>query len=444
MSVTTDRSEDTPPRIPLQPYLYRDTLGWYLGVSAYWFATSFKWFILFLLLSEQIKRVVPQGTENSYWGAVVALGAAEAMIGPALFGYWSDRLSSRWGKRRPFLAVGAGLTALALLFLGKAESLWMMVVGYLLLQISDDVATGPYAALIPDQVPEEKRGRASGVLSQLQLLAQIGAAVVGLALSKSFFVLYAVIAVINVVCALITLFTVRERPFDRPIRVVLSKGDKEPGLSAKARRGLKNWLAPWQTPDFRWVWFTRFLVALGFYLLTLYARNYLDSRVKVFQLFGVTLKSALEAAIVVALIISLSGAVSAIVAGKRADRIGRKKVIVASGWVMFAALVPFALIPNYQVIAALAAVFGAGYGAYLSASWALAADVLPSEEDSGKDMGIWQASVSTPQIISGLVGLLVDAINRGTPGMGYTAAFLLSAMAFLTGSLLVTRVRGSR
>ena len=58
-------------------------------------------------------------------------------------------------------------------------------------------------------------------------------------------------------------------------------------------------------------------------------------------------------------------------------------------------------------------------------------------------MGIWQASVSTPQILTGAVGLLVDAGNRVSGGMGYTLAFLISSAAFLTGCLLVTRVKGS-
>ena len=59
-------------------------------------------------------------------------------------------------------------------------------------------------------------------------------------------------------------------------------------------------------------------------------------------------------------------------------------------------------------------------------------------------MGIWQASVSTPQVLTGAVGLLVDAGNKFSSGLGYTIAFLLSSIAFLTGCLLVTRIKGSR
>ncbi len=453
MSTTTTTVSDAPPAPVLEgtpPAPFQDTTGWYLSVSAYWFAVSFKWFILFLLLPIQVGALVSGGTKNSAWGMVVALGAAEAMIGPALFGYWSDRSRSRWGRRRPFIAVGAALTALALLFLGQASALWMMVVGYLFLQISDDVATGPYAALVPDLVPEENRGRASGVLSLLQQVAQIVAAVVGIALGANFFLIYASIAVINVMCALIVLATIREPRFvpsaaqedARAAATALADSDRRPG--ARLARGAQRWVEPWRSPDFRWVWFTRFLSAFGFYLILLYVVNYLTDRVRTFDLpGGLRLNKPFEAAVAVALTISLTAAVSALLGGRLADRLGRKRVIVLSGWLMFVVLVPFAFLPVYAAIVPLAAIFGLGYGAYLSASWALASDVLPSKEDTAKDMGIWQMSVATPQVLTGLAGLIVDWGNRQQAGLGYTFAFLLAAFAFLAGSLIVTRVRGS-
>jgi MFS family permease len=111
---------------------------------------------------------------------------------------------------------------------------------------------------------------------------------------------------------------------------------------------------------------------------------------------------------------------------------------------MFTTLIPFALIPRFDAILIIAALFGAAYGVYMASSVALVADVLPDAESSGKDMGIWQASVSSPQIVSGLCGVVVDVVNRQRPGLGYTTAFLISACAFLLGCQLVRRIKGSR
>lgn len=413
---------------------FRDTILWYWGTGAYWFATSLKWFVLFLLQPLQVAEVVPGGVKNGSWGIIVAIGAFEAMIGPALMGWLSDRTRTRFGRRRPFLAVGAALTTLALLFLGQANSLVIMAIAYLCLQLSDDVATGPYAALIYDQVPQNHRGKASGILSLLQLLAQIVAVGIGLALGK-IALIYMAVAAINLVCALITLAIWQEPPVAESIR---RKGDSPlAGLSPQA------WIAPFRSPDFRWVWLTRFLVAFGFYLILLYVSNYLSDRVGRLLLFGIDLKEPKNGALAAALGISLMGAIGSGIASALIDKLGRKRIIVLTGWVMAGALVPFALIPNFTLIFLVALVFGLAYGVYLSASLALAADVLPDPEAAAKDMGIWQASVSTPQILTGAVGLLVDAGNRMSGGLGYTLAFLISSVAFLVGCLLVTRVKGS-
>jgi MFS family permease len=184
-------------------------------------------------------------------------------------------------------------------------------------------------------------------------------------------------------------------------------------------------------------------VAFGFYLILLYVSNYLSDRVSQLTLFGLNLGSPKNGALAAALAISLSGAIGSGIAARLVDTLGRKKSIGLCGWVMAGALIPFALIPNFTVIFCVALVFGLAYGIYLSASYALAADVLPDPESAAKDMGIWQASVSTPQVLTGAVGLLVDAGNKLEPGQGYTLAFLISSAAFLTGCLLVTRVKGS-
>lgn len=420
--------------------VYRPGLGWQLGMSSLWFATSFKWFILFFLLAGQVEKVVPGGEKNTYWGLIVAIGAIEAMIGPGLYGYLSDRCRSRFGRRRPFIAVGGALTALSLLFLGAADQFWMFVVGYLLLQISDDIGTGPYSALIPDYVPEQERGRAAGMMGLLRLTAQVAAAAAGLALGGNIMILYVVMAALNIVTALWVVWTVKEPampPSEKP--------------SGGAKGGLKSFAAnlwrPFQSADFRWVWITSFLNAFGFYLILIYLRFYLKDRV--LDVEGIAPDKVdgyvLAKSVTLSVIISLTGGISAFVAGKVADRVGRKKVVIASGVLMFCTLVPFALIPSYTMMIGLAVLFGVGYGAYLSSDWALVSDILESSATSGKDMGLWQMSVATPQLVTGGLGVGIDWLNRQThPNFyGYSVAFLIAAFGFLFGSTLVKRVKGS-
>jgi len=407
-----------------------DSPSWYLRTGAVWFAVSFKWFALFLLQPFQLAKLVPGGEQNTAWGTIVAVGAIEAMFGPALMGWLSDRTRTRWGRRKPFLVSGAILTSVALLFLANASNLWEMAAAYLLLQIGDDIATGPYSSFVPETVPEDRRGRASAVLGVLQLVAQVVAVGIGLALSDIGRV-YTVASILNIVCAVIT------------IGALPTEAITEPCVATKKTFHWNDIAAPFRNPDFRWTWITRFLVAFGFYLILIYVGNFLKDEVPDLRLLSWNLGEPSRAALVAAVVIALTGAVGAWAAGNPTDR-SRKRVIVACGWVMFATIATFAFVRDFTAMVGIAAVFGVAYGAYQTASWALASDVLPDSRSTAKDMGIWQASIATPQVLHLMVGRLIDSGNRASGGLGYTVAFLIAAVGFLMGCLLVGRVRKTR
>jgi MFS family permease len=439
---------------------FREHPGWYLGVSTYWFATSMKWFVLLLVvLPAQVASVVPDHLKNTYWGSVFLIGALWAVVGPAIFGDLSDRFRSRFGRRRPFIAAGAALTvgAMAVLALVRQDpaapapasvdfgALGILIFGYLLLQVSDDVATGPYSAIVPEMVPEGRRGYASGILGIARLLAQVVGGVAVFALGGNWIHLYLMLALLNAVCAGWVIWTIR--------------GDVSPAEEALPRREsfFAGWLKPWRSRDFRWVFASSLLLALAFYLVQPYLQNYLRDVIVDFRLFGFDLgsaraeveadrtKAAARATAVLALSISLFGAVGAAFSSRLADRFGRKPLLYASGAVMFVALVPFALVRDYAYLVLLGGLFGLGYGTRVSAEWALVSDVLPDAgEEAGKNMGLWQMSQSSVQILAGGAGALIDAANRHRFALGYTGAFIMAAVFFVMSTYLVRFVRGSR
>lgn len=419
------------------PNGFRDRTSWYAGLSAYWFATSFKWFILLLVvLPGQVKDIVPGGEKGTYWGMVFAIGATWAIIGPSLFGYISDRTGfGRNGNRRaPWITIGASLTVVALVLLAGANQLWTIVAGYLLLQVADDVGTGPYSALIPELVPEEFRGKASGWLGLATNAGQIAIGILALVLGDVTRI-YIAIAVVNILGAWWVVHTIRNvQPLAPP------ENPQRPTLKGF----IQGWIEPWRSRDFFWVWFTRFLNAFGFYLVVNYLRFYLADSVSSFRLFGIGLGDDGMATNVLALTISLLGIFGALYAAKVSDGWGRKRVIYVAGTLMSAVIVPAALVHDFTFIWIMAVLFGIGYGMYLSADWALVSDVLPNKDEAGKDMGVWQMSNSVVQIFTGAAGALVDWGNRQGRGNGYTIAFLVSAVAFFLSTVLVRQVRGSR
>ncbi len=416
--------------------MFQNRFGWYARISAYWFATSFKWFLAFLLIPAKVNDIMPKGEQNATWGMILAIGAAEATIGPALMGWLSDRTSTKWGRRRPWIFSGALLTCVACGILGTAMTVPALVIGYLILQIADDIGTGPYSAIVPEFVPEEHRGRASGVLGMLNFSAQVIAAMVafiGIKMAIPHTILFGSIAVLHLVCMALVVTALKEEPFPK---VVARKFNAE------------IWISPWRDANFRWVWAIRFLVAFGFYILTAFGQNYLKDVIQNFSplppLSDDPKDAATLAAVVVIVVLSLTAIGGALIGGRLADKVGRVRVIQVAGLIMFAAILPFAFTHSFAVILALALIFGVGYGAFSSADWALVADVLPNDADMAKDMGIWQSSIALPQIFNGLLGTQIDRMNGPSGTSGYSFAFALASVLFIAGSAGVMFVKLKR
>ena len=147
----------------------------------------------------------------------------------------------------------------------------------------------------------------------------------------------------------------------------------------------------------------------------------------------------------------LLGAVApSLIAGILSDRFGRKIIVYLSNGLQ--ALVPITLVffTSFDFAILMGILFGIGYGAYQSVDWAMASDVLPSEFDYAKDMGVWHIAWTLPQVIATpIAGLLLDnfqAIGRqhGQPTLGYTVIFFLAAFYLVFGTVLVRRVRKVR
>ena len=404
---------------------------WLATLSAYWFASSFKWFILLVVvLPTQVEHIVPAGERNSAWGMVFGLGAIWAIFGPSIFGYWSDRLRTR----RNFILWGGALTLIALFVLATSTSLYQLAAGYLLLQVSDDVGTGPYDAVIPDLVPRKLRGLASGFVNVASLLGQVTVATAAIFLAGNVGAIYGLIALVTAAGAFVTFRSINPTHEHAPVST---------GQQPFFKGLIKGWVEPWRHSNFAWVWFTRFLFSLGLYLVQPYLKFYISDSLSVFRLCGRDVGGPAAATSLLILTISIAGAASAVYGGRVSDRIGRKAVIYFSGALMSIVLLPFLLVHDLTLLWLLSIPFGVGFGAYLSASMAMAVDALPSEKSHGKDMGIWQMSISSVQILAGSAGLLVDYGNRVHPIFGYQLVFALASGLFVLGTALAFKVRPS-
>ena len=73
------------------------------ALSLYWFATNAHWTaILITLLPLQAEQIGGAEFKGTTLGQILAIGALVSMIVAPLFGAWSDRVRTRWGRRKPF------------------------------------------------------------------------------------------------------------------------------------------------------------------------------------------------------------------------------------------------------------------------------------------------------------------------------------------------------
>ncbi len=75
-----------------------------------------------------------------------------------IIGYYSDRTwHRRWGRRRPFFAIGAILATIALFAMPNSTELWMAVIMLWLMDASINISMEPFRAFVGDMLPNEQR-----------------------------------------------------------------------------------------------------------------------------------------------------------------------------------------------------------------------------------------------------------------------------------------------
>ena len=102
----------------------------HLAQSSFWFGNFFLWIPLTsVLLQIQVDTFAPKGSENTMIGIALGLGGVLAMSVPPLVGAFSDRLTTRWGRRRPIMFAGIAGAMVGLAIIASAPNYVVLVVG---------------------------------------------------------------------------------------------------------------------------------------------------------------------------------------------------------------------------------------------------------------------------------------------------------------------------
>jgi len=393
------------------------------------FATA--WLGIWMAQLTPVQLLLPQQIEAqlnaTYWvdnvvafGIVSGIAGLCALVAYPLTGALSDRTTSRFGRRRPWIAGGAVLFAAALLLLGLQSTMVGIGVFWALALTGFCVLTAALTATISDQVPVDQRGFVSGWISAPQAIGTILGLVLVTELFVGQFLGYAVMAVLLLL--LVVPFLVFTKDTVLPSAEKLTWGAFVEGF----------WISPRRYPDFGWTLLSRILVNFGNAFGTALLFQFLQ--------YGLRVDDAEGTLIMLTLVYMVFVIVASLALGKLSDRLGRRRpfVFMAAALQGVAALL-LAFVPDLGVAFVAAGLLGLGYGCFLSVDQALATQVLPDPHTRGKDLGIMNIATAVPQAMAPLLGALIVAALAG-----FTGLFVLSAVAALLGALAVLPIRSVR
>ncbi|WP_083701699.1 MFS transporter [Tersicoccus sp. Bi-70] len=385
-----------------------------LGVNAVLFACI----KIYLALQAQ---QFDAGQKEAVLALVTGVGAAVSLVANPVFGAVSDRTVSRFGRRVPWVVIGAGIAVVGLLVLAVSPGIGVMVVGWSLVQAGCNAMTAALTAAVPDRVPRRQRGRVGGWIA-LGTTTGILLGMVIANVARDLLPGYLLCAAVIVVLAVPYLRGSRDVPLQRHERPEASTRELLTGF----------WISPRRHPDFGWAWITRFLVFLGNSMFTLYLLYFLQDAVHhPDPTFGVLVLTGCYVAAVL---------VTAVIAGPASDRIGRRKpFVIGASLVIAAASLIAAFVPTFSGALVAAIVLGIGFGAYLAVDFALLTEVLPAAANRGRDMGVINIAASLPQVLAPVI-----AWPLVTSGGGFVALFCCAALAGLLGGVFVAPIRSVR
>jgi MFS family permease len=423
----------------------------FVVLSLYWVAIGYLWNSLTaLILPDLIIQLVGRSLEGTATSLLKGIGTVMAVVWQPIIGGISDRTVTRWGRRRPFIFAGTVGDLLFLTGIALAGNYWWLVVFYFLLQFASNTAQAPYQGLLPDVVPDEQRGEASGYYGVANLVG-IASGTIGAGLLLSHFGRGAAIASIGFVLLTTMLATVLFVP-DRVAPV-------ERGYSNLRELMTTTFGVPLRHRPFLWLMASRLMIFMGFGGLQNFAFFYFDN--VFFQ------HDSKATAAATSTLLGISIAVAALVtwpAARLSDRTGRRPLIFGAGlfgavgtlmlvfshyqWAPDSLVKPIAdalRVPELAAQATLTGlVIGIGLGVFFSVDWAFIQDIIPPNQ-GGLYMGFSNIATAGAGIIAVFIGgPLLDAFNAGPPifGLpgGFPVVFSVFVVWFVIGSLSILKV----
>jgi Na+/melibiose symporter-like transporter len=404
----------------------------YIKITIFGFALTALWQSLHtIILPLRLLDFVPEAQKNTYLGLMTLTGLFLAMLVQPIAGAISDRSDFAWGRRRPYILIGGIIALLIIPGFGLAGGFAAIFAVYCLLQLATNTAQGPFQAFIPDLVPRNRRGAASGVKALLEIVGGVILVYLASLFMDRYYSgegshwLWLVLGLLGVVllgAVMVTIIMVKE-----PRATIINHRVSLPAaLLQTAREVLGN-------RDLVWFLASRLLVYMAFTTIQQFALYFLRDVIGVTEPAEATARFSIFAVVGMLIVVWPAGYLS--------DRIGRKPITIASGLLGALGIAVIALSQEYGTILWAAAIIGVAIGAFNSTNWALATDLVTKGEEA-RYLGIANMATAGGAALARAIGPAIDYFNGQSHGLGYTFMLMVCLAYFIVGAALVLKVKG--
>jgi len=343
---------------------------------------------------------------------VLSLAGLTGCIVPPLVGYWSDRSTSRFGRRRPYVLVGSLGVLVCVIGLPHAGSFGAMAVLAGCMYFALRCAETPYLSLLPDLTPPQQRSTASGVMNLVGSFGLIACFAMSTALwDEHRNLVFRLVALATFGSMLLAIALLRE-PAASGVR---------PAERVQPLRHLRSILA--ETAAMRF-FAAQFFWWLGFWMISTFATLFVVEELKVAE----------GKSFLVLLPFTVVATISMLPLGMLGDRFGRKGVlsITIFAWAVSEILVGLSQDLTQAVF--FVAISAVPFAAVMAIGYAFMLDLVPGER-TAEFVGFSVISVAVAQILGPLAGgQLIDAL-------GYRSIFPAAALLMIVGLGILQLVR---
>jgi MFS family permease len=374
--------------------------------------------------------------------------------------------------------------------IGASPSYWFLFGVAVLSQIASNIAHGAEQGLIPDLVPEEKRGLFSGAKSVMDLLPvivvalSVGRLVAAGQMWAGIFVSVGILFLSMVITMFVREEALREspgpldwKPFGRLVGMtlvflvlILGLGEFTKlsgrllrdvhslaalligmgsiglltmscavvaGVWASVRIGIGREAAR-RYPSFAWWVINRLAFLVGTSNLSSFAIYFFQGRL------GLEGQAAAGPASQMMMVVGILILLCTLPSGWLSDRLGSKNMVAISGVAAALGTVTLILAPNMAMMYVGGAIIGAATGTFFTTNWALGTKVVPRQE-AGRYLGISNLAGAGAGAVGAYIGgPIADLFTTRFPefpALGYMLVFGIYAALFLISSLVLSRVR---